>query len=95
MKPRLPTPRAISSPFSPPHFPKLPLSPVQSSNLKACAYDNISQHLQVQFKDGSTYDYPNVPPAAYQGLIASRSKGKFFDEAIRPRFRSFKRPPIS
>ena len=72
--------------------PILPATPVHSSNLKSVGYDAQTQHLQVNFKSGETYDYFNVPPPAHQVLMFAKSKGKFLDDAIRPRFRHVRHP---
>ena len=55
-------------------------------------YDAKTQHLQVNFKSGETYDYFNVPPPAHQELMFAKSKGKFLDDVIRPRFRHVRHP---
>ena len=71
--------------------PLIPSTPVKSSNLKSVGYDMQTQHLQVTFRSGDTYDYFNVPPAAHMGLMSAKSKGKFLDEAVKPRFRHIRR----
>ena len=75
----------------PRELPLLPATPVKSSNIRALAYSEATKHLQVTFHSGDTYDYLDVPPAAYRAFNEAKSKGKFLSEAIRPRFRSFKR----
>jgi len=73
-------------------FPLLQSTPVKSSNLKSVGYDPKAEHLQVAFKSGETYDYFNVPPMVHQGLMFAKSKGKFLDDSIKPRFRHLRHP---
>ena len=67
--------------------PLLPKVPVHSTNLEAVGYDPQTAHLQVTFQSGPTYDYFGVPPQAYQGLLAAKSKSHFLSTLIKPRFR--------
>ena len=71
--------------------PLLPQTPVKSSNLKSVGYDPQSLHLQVTFNSGETYDYFGVPPQAHTAFLSAKSKGTFFDNAIKKRFRHSKR----
>lgn len=50
--------------------------PVVSSNLVAVGYDEETMTLRIQFHNG-TYDYYNVPPEVYQGLMNAPSHGKY------------------
>jgi hypothetical protein len=50
--------------------------PVESSNLEAVGYDNNEARLVIGFKDGSAYEYYDVPQYVYDELIAADSKGK-------------------
>ncbi len=63
---------------------------VFSSNLESIAYDLESKTLEVQFKGGSRYQYENVPPGTYAGLLNSASKGSFFAQHIKNNFRTRK-----
>lgn len=55
---------------------------VDSSNVFAYAYNKDSQTLIVAFKGGKIYSYRKVPPALYNGLQASESKGHFISVNI-------------
>lgn len=55
---------------------------VDSSNVFAYAYNKDSQTLIVAFKGGKIYSYGKVPPALYNGLQASESKGHFISVNI-------------
>ena len=52
------------------------MKPCASSNVAATGYDEASQTLQVQFRNGSTYQYPGVAPATAENLGAGGSIGK-------------------
>ena len=57
-----------------------------STSLFKAAYDDQRAILQIQFRDGNTYDYASVPPELFQALLAAPSKGVFFNHHIRGRF---------
>lgn len=59
---------------------------VQSSNITAIAYDEPSQKLFIQFNNGSTYEYYQVPSETYEDLMRAESQGKFFNQYIKKRF---------
>ena len=59
---------------------------VNSSNLHMVGYDKEEAVLRIVFKTGAIYDYQNVPPAIYQALNASVSKGTFFSRFIKNKF---------
>ena len=59
---------------------------VNSSNLHMIGYDSEEQVLRVMFKNGTIYDYQNVPPAMYQALNLAASKGVFFSRFIKNKF---------
>ena len=63
------------------------LAAVESSTLATVAYDEARQLLQLEFCSGTVYQYFSVPSAVHQALIAAPSKGRYFNEAIRGRFR--------
>jgi len=56
--------------------------PVNSSMLDAVAYDNGTLHAR--YKGGKVYAHPGVPEFKFQSLIKSPSKGKFFNDQIKP-----------
>lgn len=57
--------------------------PVNSSNLWSVGYDPISQTLEVEFRNGSDYQYFGVPQAVYNGLMAAPSHGRYHYYNIR------------
>lgn len=58
-------------------------NPVQSSNVVSVGYDEATQTLEVEFKDGAVYQYYNVPQSMYSQLMASSSIGKFLNQYIK------------
>ncbi len=56
---------------------------VQSSHLSSVGYDVANSILEVEFLDGSVYQYFNVPEHLFQGLINAGSKGSYFNENIK------------
>jgi hypothetical protein len=64
---------------------------VQSSNLASVGYDPQSLTLEVEFRNGSAYQYFGVPEYIYEGLINAGSKGAYFDQNIKRGGYSFSR----
>lgn len=60
--------------------------PVVSSNLVSVGYDSQSGTLEVEFQNGTVYQYFNVPQSTYEAFMAAPSKGQFFAYQIRDRF---------
>lgn len=59
------------------------LTPLSSTNLHAAGYDPATSTLWVQFKNGTVYEYRNVPPTVYAAMMAGDS-GRYFAEIIKP-----------
>ena len=59
---------------------------VTSSNLVSVGYDPESQVLEVEFKNGTVYQYEGVPRFAYTDLIQAQSPGSYFNANIRPQY---------
>ena len=56
---------------------------VISSNISALGYDPETQILEVEFLNGSVYEYSGIPSSEYDGLMNSDSKGKYFNANIK------------
>lgn len=56
---------------------------VASSNLSSVGYDRGAQVLEVEFLNGSVYQYYNVPENMYDQIMQSTSKGKFLNTYIK------------
>ena len=59
---------------------------VRSSSLAQVAYDGRRAMLQVEFRDGTAYQYAGVPLGTYHELLRAGSKGAYFNHHIRNRF---------
>jgi hypothetical protein len=59
---------------------------VSSSHLVSVGYDPLSHTLEIEFKDGSVYQYYNVPSAIYQGLMNASSQGIYFHAHIEGKY---------
>jgi hypothetical protein len=57
--------------------------PVASSNVATIGYDEPSQTLEVEFTNGSIYQYYNVTHALFEQLMQTGSKGQFLAYQIK------------
>jgi hypothetical protein len=60
--------------------------PVTSSNLKSVGYDPGSAMLEIEFQDGSVYQYSGVPQNVHQALMAAASLGSFLHKHIKGKY---------
>lgn len=82
-------------PFTDEARPEIPLTPVDSSQVKAVGYDAATKTLAVQFMHGvgAIYHYQDVDPKTHADFVGAKSVGKFFGEHIkRLPFRKFRAP---
>ena len=56
---------------------------VSSSNIHSIGYDVNSSTLEVQFLNGSIYQYFSVPHTLYLGLMSAVSHGEYLDAYIK------------
>jgi hypothetical protein len=66
------------------------LKPVKSSNIDAIGYEEASETLFVRFKGGGTYKYTLVPRKTFDALEKAGSKGAFFNQVIKDRFKAIR-----
>lgn len=57
--------------------------PVASSNLASIGYDDAAQTLEVEFMNGTVYQYYNVGVQLFEQLMQAPSKGQFLNVYIR------------
>jgi hypothetical protein len=57
--------------------------PVSSSCIASIGYDVFCARLEVEFLDGSYYQYSDVPEHIYRGLMTAPSHGTYFDKRIK------------
>jgi hypothetical protein len=65
----------------------MPRQPVSSSNLSSIGYNSSQMLLEIQFNDGSVYQYFGVPQSVYSGLMNASSHGKYFHAHIKNSYR--------
>lgn len=56
---------------------------VASSNLASIGYDESTETLEVEFLNGSIYQYYNIPAGLYQQLMQESSKGRYLNTYIK------------
>ncbi|MGA0565639.1 KTSC domain-containing protein [Ancylobacter sp. VNQ12] len=56
---------------------------VASTNIASIGYDEPSETLEVEFSDGTVYQYYNVGAALFEQLMQATSKGQFLNAYIR------------
>ncbi len=59
---------------------------VSSSNVKSLGYQGSTQTLEVEFTQGSIYEYYGVPEQLYHEFLQAASKGKFLNIYIKNRY---------
>lgn len=69
---------------------KLIICELDSSNLTKTIYDTENQQLTATFKNGSVYQYENVPHKIFVKFRMAESQGKFFNTEISKKY-SFKK----
>lgn len=70
------------------------ITPVESSTLVTVGYDESSKLLQLEFCSRAVYRYFAVPPAVHEALLAASSKGSYFNQVIRGRYRFARVGPV-
>lgn len=63
---------------------------VKSACIASIAFSLEQNVLQLEFRNGLTYEYFGVPAALYAALLSAQSKGAFVTRFIRGHF-SFRR----
>ena len=65
--------------------------PVSSSNIASIGYDPDRKILEIEFLNGSIYQYFEVPENIYAGLMSAGSHGRYFDAYVKKGGYSFSR----
>ncbi len=61
---------------------------VSSSAIDRIAYDPSRRALSIWFREtGGPYRYYEVPPQVFEGFLRADSKGAYFNDHIRDRYR--------
>lgn len=60
---------------------------VTSSNLNSVAYDENEEIMEVEFKNGSVYQYFDVPKDVYLDLFDAMSAGRYLNDTVKGKYR--------
>ena len=60
---------------------------VKSSNIASIGYDSDTQTLEIEFMNGSIYQYFDVPRSQYEALMGAGSLGEYFNSNIKGYYR--------
>ncbi len=60
--------------------------PVTSSSIASAGYSPEASTLEVEYRNGSIYQYFAVSKSVFESLLAAESKGTFVSERIRARY---------
>jgi hypothetical protein len=52
--------------------------PVESSSIRSIGYDPATRTLEIEFHDGTVYQYLNIPPVVHRDLLNAASIGQYF-----------------
>ena len=63
---------------------------VSSSNLASVGYDVDSLTLEIEFLNGSVYQYYDVPEGVFEELLNASSVGSYFSHNIRNNYQTHK-----
>jgi hypothetical protein len=57
--------------------------PVPSSTVASIGYDQQTETLEIEFQNGTVYQYYNVPSTIWEQLQMAPSKGQFVNAYLR------------
>ncbi len=63
------------------------MTSVNSTNISAVGYDGDSSTLQIEFNNGTTYQYFDVPEDVFTGLRDADSVGGYLADVIKGAYR--------
>lgn len=61
---------------------RMDLFPVQSSMIAAAGYDARMRVMVILYNTGRAYEYHEVPPEIFWGLMSAESKGQFMNRYV-------------
>ena len=62
--------------------------PVHSTMANYIGYDSDRQLLQIEFKNGSVYEYEGVDEETWEDMLETNSPGRFYNREIKGNYRS-------
>lgn len=60
---------------------------IVSSNVRSVSYDPTTNTLEIEFHNGSVYQYYSVPAETHRSLISAVSKGTYHNDYIKDHYR--------
>lgn len=60
---------------------------VTSSQIKSIGYDPATNTLEVEFTNGSVYQYADVPAETHRALMGAESIGRYFQKNVKSKFK--------
>ena len=63
------------------------INEIESTNIVRTEYDTETKKLVTEFKNGTKYEYENVPHNVYTKFRMAESQGKFFTTDISKKFK--------
>ncbi|GET42536.1 KTSC domain-containing protein [Microseira wollei] len=67
---------------------EIPMLPVHSTMANSIGYDPDRHLLQIEFKNGSVYEYEGVDEETWEDLLSTNSPGGFYNREIKGNYRS-------
>ncbi len=62
-------------------------TPVKSSNIASIGFDADSKILEIEFLNGSVYQYFDLPEQEHEGLMNADSHGQYLAKNIKGNYR--------
>ena len=63
------------------------INEIESTNIVRTEYDTATKKLVTEFKNGTKYEYEDVPHNVYTKFRMSESQGRFFTTDISKKFK--------
>jgi hypothetical protein len=63
------------------------INEIESTNIVRTEYDTITKKMIAQFKNGTRYEYEDVPHNVYTKFRLAESQGKYFTTDISKKFK--------
>ena len=60
------------------------LAPIKSSMFSEHHYDPNTRKMTVRYKNGALWEYDDVPAEKNDAFLGNMSKGRYFNERIKP-----------
>ena len=64
---------------------------VASSHLKSVGYNKDERKLEVEFRDGSVYEYGDIAHQTHTGILKSSSRGRSLSQNVKKAGKPYRR----